>query len=280
MGFDVMDSPTKLTRRDAAVGMSCALASATLALQSEPAKAAAPGPSLIRLCFEQSDVRPWRTREGTGLNFSLINAAAISVGVRVEYIPLPWKRCLSELKANTVDGAIGASFKPDRLEFGVYPGGKSPDTNKRLYIERYVLVRRKFSPVQWNGRAFSNLDGAIGTQLGYSIGDMLQGLKLTVDDGSTTLPELMQKLLAGRLSAAAVLSNELKFWMKQEPALAAKLEVLQTALAEKPYFLMLSHQLVDTAPALAAEVWAAIEQQRKSAPYRQAEAQALEGIGP
>jgi polar amino acid transport system substrate-binding protein len=173
------------------------------------------------------------------------------VGVRVEYVPLPWKRCLSELKANTVDGAIGASFKPDRLEFGVYPGGKSPDTNKRLYIERYVLVRRKFSPVQWNGRAFSNLDGAIGTQLGYSIGDMLQGMKLTVDDGSTTLPELMQKL-----------------------------EVLQTPLAEKPYFLMLSHQLVDTAPALAAEVWAAIEQQRKSAPYRHAEAQALEGIGP
>ncbi|WP_168224753.1 substrate-binding periplasmic protein [Rhodoferax aquaticus] len=269
-----------MNRRNAVVGLSQALTAGVMGLHPGVGFTATQGPSLLRLCFEQADVRPWRTREGTGLNFSLINAVAINVGVRVEYVPLPWKRCLAELKSNAVDGAIGASFKSDRLEMGAYPGGKTPDASKRLYVERYVLVRRKFSAIQWNGRAFSHVDGPVGTQLGYSIGEQLLSMDVLVDDGSSSIAELLQKLMAGRVSAAAVLGNELRYWMRQEPKLADKLEVLPQPLVEKPYFLMFSHRLVETSPALANEFWNSVEQQRKAAPYRLIEAQALEGIAP
>ncbi|MDD5298197.1 MAG: transporter substrate-binding domain-containing protein [Rhodocyclaceae bacterium] len=232
------------------------------------------------LCLENNDVRPWRTQDGGGLNIELLNRVAARLDLRFEYRGMPWKRCLAELKADQVSGAIGASFRPERLEFGVYPGGDKPDASKRLNSDRYVLLRRKNSRVSWDGRAFRNLDGPVGIQLGYSVGDQLRALGATVDDGAQKAVELAQKLAAGRLGAAAMLDGEARTLMEQNPTLAKQLETLPTPLVEKSYFLMFSHNFADLRGSVAMHVWKEVEAVRNSKDYQKQEREALRGIRP
>ena len=226
-------------------------------------------------CMEKSDVRPWRTQDGGGLNIELLNRVARRLGVRFEYRGMPWKRCLAELKANNVSGTIGASFKPDRLEIGAYPGGATPDISKRLNTDRYVLLKKKGTRLDWDGKAFRGLDGPVGIQLGYSVGDQLRELGASVDEGAQKPVELARKLAAGRLAAAAMLDGEVDALFEADPALAAQLEEHPVPLVQKPYFLMLSYDFVNNRRELSTKIWNTIEEVRKGPEYQKLERQAL-----
>ncbi len=222
-------------------------------------------------CVEDRDVRPWRTADGRGLNFELLDMVAARLGVRFQYRGMPWKRCLDELKQNTVQGAMGASFRPKRLENGAYPGGAKADARKRLNFDRYVLLRRKGTPVDWDGKQLTGLDGSVGAQLGYSIVGDLKRLGVPVDDGAPGPLELAKKLAYGYVGAAAMLEGEARELFASNRSLATNLEVVERPLAEKPYFLMLSHELVRDQPAMAERIWNTIESVRESRAYRQLE---------
>ncbi len=220
----------------------------------------------ITLCFERADVPPWRTIKGEGHNFALLRQVEARLGISFDYQSMPWKRCLAQVRANEVGGAFAVSFKPDRLEIGAYPGGKQPDARARLHIDRYMLVRRKGSTVEWDGKALSKLEGTVGVQLGYSVGDFLRGLSVPVDEGSQRAIELAQKLVAGRIGAAAMGGGDAASIM--HGPLAGQLELLPLPLIEKPYFLLLSHALVASNPQLAEKIWKTIEEVRNSPAYR------------
>jgi polar amino acid transport system substrate-binding protein len=178
---------------------------------------------------------------------------------------MPWKRCLEQLRANKVDGAFAASFSPERLEVGAYPGGRHVDRNKRMHIDGYMLVRPKGSKVEWDGNKFLNLDGRVGFQLGYSIGEFLRAKHVPIDEGSQQADELAQKLVAGRLAAAAFGGADAERVVRGP--LGAKLEMMPTTLVQKEYYLLLSHALVARDPKLAQRVWDSIEEVRTSPTY-------------
>ncbi len=223
----------------------------------------------VTLCYERADVRPWRTEDGRGLNFELLKLVGEREKIRFDFRSMPWKRCLAQLKDNAVDGAFAVSFKTDRREIGEYPGGATPDASKRMHVDRYVLIRRKGSDVEWDGKALHNVDGAVGAQLGYSVTDQLRSLNVTVDEGSQRSDELVRKLLAGRLAAAAVGGSDAHTLLTGP--YGAQIEALPRPLVEKPYFLLLSHRMVERQPDLSRRIWDAVETARNSAEYRKIE---------
>lgn len=223
----------------------------------------------VTLCYEEQDVPPWRTEKGGGLNFELLKIVGQRLDIQFEFQSIPWKRCLAQLKANAVDGAFAVSYKADRREIGEYPGGDSVDSvdaAKRMHTDTYVLLRRKGSMVSWDGKFFDHLDGAIGFQLGYSVGEVLRAHNVELDEGSQRADELARKLLAGRVAAAAMGGSDAAGIMRGP--LGAQLEQLPTPLIEKPYFLILSHALVVSKPQLAARIWSEVEKARNSAAYK------------
>lgn len=242
---------------------------ASLLPLSAPAAAPAAAAEVVSLCFERVDVLPWRTANGGGLNFELLKMVEQRANVRFDYQGMPWKRCLAQIKDNAVDGVFAISYKPDRHDVGEYPGGQQIDIGKRMHIDRYVLLRRKGSPVEWDGKSFRNLDGAIGFQLGYSVGDVLRAQHVEVDEGSQRSDELARKLLAGRIAAAAMGGSDAAVLM--HGPLAPQLEQLPAPIIEKPYFLMLSHALVAARPQLAERIWRALEEARNSPAYKKLE---------
>lgn len=257
--------PARPMLRRIGIGMLCALACAGAAAKDT-----------ITLCFERQEVHPWRTLSGGGLNFELLNQVATRLDIAFDYQSMPWKRCLAQLKANEVGGAFAVSFNKERLALGAYPGGTQADPSKRMHVDRYVVVRKKGSRLEWDGKSFRNLDGAIGIQLGYSVGDFLRGHQVAVDEGSQRAVELAQKLIAGHLAGAAVGGGD-AFGLMHGP-LAAQLEVLPVPLIEKPYFLLLSHALVASNPKLAERIWTTVEQVRNSPSYKKQLREAVDGI--
>jgi polar amino acid transport system substrate-binding protein len=225
----------------------------------------------VALCFERQEVLPWRALDGGGLDFELLSEVARRLGLQFDYQSMPWKRCLSQLKASQVQGAFSASFTSERTALGVYPGGDRPDPERRLHMDNYVLVRRIGSKVDWDGHNFLHLNGRIGIELGYSVGDFLRARNVPVDEGTQRSDELIEKLLAGRVAAAAVLGGAISARLVREPALARQIEVRYPPLVEKPYYLMLSRQFVATEPALAERIWNTIAEVRNSPAYRKRE---------
>ncbi len=259
-----------LKRVAAGAGLALSLAvMLTLTLTPTPASAAERREPL-RLCFEQTNVLPWRTESGAGLNFALLKMVEQKLDLRFEFQSIPWKRCLAQLKANAVEGAFAVSYKPDRRALGEYPGGQVVDASKRMHIDSYMVLRRRGSKVEWDGKSFRNLDGTVGFQLGYSVGDVLRGLNVEVDEGSQRADELARKLIAGRVAAAAVGGSD-AYSLMHGP-LAGELEQLPIPIIEKPYFLILSHGLVAADPQLADRIWRAVEEARNSVAYRKLEA--------
>ena len=238
-------------------------------LAPAPAHGAGQPGEVVSLCFEAQDVLPWRTEKNGGLNFELLKMVEHRLDIRFNYISIPWKRCLAQLKANAVDGAFAVSYNPDRRELGEYPGGETIDTSKRMHVDRYVVLRKKGGKVEWDGKSFRNLDGPIGFQLGYSVGDVLRAQNVEVDEGSQRAVELARKLIAGRVAAAAVGGSDAGGLMRGP--LGAEMEQLPIPIIEKPYFLILSHALVASRPQLAERIWRAIEQSRNSPAYKKLE---------
>jgi len=231
----------------------------------------------VTLCFERQDVKPWRTQQGGGLNFELLKLVAQRLDIEFDFQSVPWKRCLQQVQANAYDGAFAVSYKADRRELGVFPGvnaGASIDNTKRMHVDSYVLLRRRGSKVEWDGKALRNLEGPVGFQLGYSVGEVLQKLNVETDEGSQRADELARKLIAGRIGAAALGGSDAHGVMRG--ALGVQLEMLPVPLIEKPYFLILSHGMVARRPALAQRIWAAMEQVRNSAAYKKIERAAMD----
>lgn len=228
----------------------------------------------VTLCFERQDVKPWRTQQGGGLNFELLNLVAQRLDIRFDFQSVPWKRCLQQLQANAYDGAFAVSYKADRRELGVYPGGATIDNAKRMHVDSYMLLRRRGSKVEWDGKTLRNLEGPVGFQLGYSVGEVLQKLHVDTDEGSQRADELARKLIAGRLGAAALGGSDAHSVMRS--ALGVQLEMLPVPLIEKPYFLILSHGMVARRPELAQRIWATMEQVRNSPAYKKIERAAMD----
>ncbi|MCG2584288.1 ABC transporter substrate-binding protein [Massilia sp. TS11] len=229
----------------------------------------------ITLCYERADVLPWRTANGSGLNFELLKLVGNKLDIQFEFLSMPWKRCLEQLKSNEVGGAFAVSYTVERSAIGVYPGGATPDPNRRMHTDKYVLIRKKGSPVQWDGHNFSQLQGAVGVQLGYSVGAFLRGMRVPVDEGSQRATELAQKLIAGRIGAAAVGGSDAVLLLNGP--MAPELEALPMPLVEKPYYLVLSKSLAAAQPQLAQRIWKQIEDVRNSAEYKKMLKEATEG---
>jgi polar amino acid transport system substrate-binding protein len=251
--------------------IACCLAAGAVSSAAPPAPA--PASQAVSLCFERQEVLPWRTLDGGGLNFELLGEVARRLGIVFDYQSMPWKRCLAQVKAAQVDGAFAVSFSRERLALGAYPGVRGiegqADPARRMHVDRYVLVRRKGGKVDWDGKRFANVDGRIGFQLGYSVGDFLRAQNVPVDEGSQQADELVQKMLAGRLVAAALGGGDAVRLMRT--AYAQEIEVVPTPLIEKPYYLMLSHAFVARHPDLAERIWKTIGEVRTSAFYRRRE---------
>src|SRR3954471_24017123 len=166
----------------------------------------------MKFAAEDKDLYPTYLGSGTdtlaekpGVTVELIRLAAKDIGIEPVFVRAPWRRCMELLKEGEVDAVINGSYSSARTEFGAFPmQGEKPDDARKSHVWTYTLYRKKGSQVAWDGSKFSNVDGPLGTPLGYSIVADLKKMNLEVDesgDGESNL----RKLSAGRIAGAVLL---------------------------------------------------------------------------
>ncbi|MDK2123920.1 hypothetical protein [Parachitinimonas caeni] len=225
----------------------------------------------VRLCYDEEEVYPWRMTGKVGLDFVQLKQLERLTAVRLELEPLPWKRCQHELKENRWDGAVAASFRPERLEMGVYPmkDGK-PDNNLRMRTESYSLFRLVGTTPSWDGKEFSGISGPIGAQLGYSVVEMLTSAKLQVDSGTRSADDNLRKLLAKRVVAVALTTQEGEQSIEARNEFRGRIERVNPPLTEKAYFLIFSKDFYARNETLAKQLWNQLPAARESEDYKRA----------
>ena len=221
-------------------------------------------------CHEDKVDFPWRTSDRTGLDLDLIQLVSTDLHQPIILQSLPWARCAQMLQRNEVDGAIGASFVPERQVWGNYPMLKNgkPDSSKRLHVASYSLYLLKANNDQWDGKSLIVGPGQVGFQTGFSIGKLLQKLNVETYSDSPDPLSILRMLSLHRLRAAALQTTRADQLLTEHPELASVISRYPRPLEEKPYYLMLSKQLVAEDPALANKIWGAIARQRESKAYQ------------
>ncbi|WP_165670311.1 substrate-binding periplasmic protein [Metapseudomonas otitidis] len=233
------------------------------------ARADSTGPLVF--CYEDQDSWPWVMLDGSGLNQALLSQLGKDLHLDIRQVPMPWRRCLDGLSRGTYDGAVAASFNPERQALGLYPGLKDglPDRDYRLHDASYSLYRIKGSAADWDGQAFHGINGRVASLGGFSIIPTLLRHGLQVEETSRDPVALMRMLHSHRFDVAAMQTLRADKVLADHPDLAADIEKRPIPLEQKDYYLMLSHQRVQGSPELAQAIWDEVRRQRESDAHHQ-----------
>ncbi len=212
-----------------------ALAGLPLLAQAEPVS--------MTLCHEDTSNPPFYY-EGNkhppgkpGITIEVLHRAAKSQDIALTLLPLPWKRCLVELKNNTVDGAFEFSYKAEREAFAVYPQ-RDGQLDKRRYLHElsYHLFTLNDANLQWDGAQMSRADAKLAAVSGYSVIGDLRQKGYTVHEGINQRSNL-EMLLRGRVDGLAHIATITRPLIQDNPAYA-KVKQHPLPLSSKRYYLV------------------------------------------
>lgn len=224
----------------------------------------------LRLCVDEKSHLPFITPTLGGTVGLLIHQAAKEVGVKIETYTAPITRCREEIRANVADGFPSAPNTPALQPFMVFPMQKGkPDADRAVLMARAMVFKRKDSPVQWDGKQFSQLNTPVLIAFGaVLLTDRISAMGLAMDDKGKSLDANMAKLLAGR--ADVTIGAEYSgYALLADPQFAGKIDTLPVPFSEEPYYLGLSKRFYSAHPAVAEQLWNAIGRIKKTAAYQE-----------
>lgn len=234
---------------------------ASLGLCAAPLAAA----QQLAFCHNEDGGHPWLVPENAALAPRIVKLLAQELGQPVRLVARPWGDCLRGVKSGSYQGALAAGHVADWLEYGQYPLDEAGqlDGRKRLFTERYVLVRPKGGAARWDGKTVQPHNALVATNRRFSIGDTLRQGGTLVDQSGNSAEAVLTKLMVQRADAAVVLDGAAAKMLAQ-PDYGARLEVLPAAVEERTHFLLLGHGVDGL---LAARVWDALERVTGSPEY-------------
>jgi polar amino acid transport system substrate-binding protein len=235
----------------------------------------AQGQQEISLLFQDNENFPYQIGNGAtikwkkpGIAIEMMMLLEKKLKVRIHFKRKPWKRCMFELARNKVDGIFNASYKIERLGYGVYPTKNGiVNPNKRSYANSYHLFKMKHSSLKWDGKKLINVKGLIGAPLGHSVVDDLKKMGVRVLQMKDTLSSL--RILKSEVLKGAVdfgLSGDL--YLKRYPYMFKNIIKTEPPISTKNYYLMLSHKFSMQHPKLSKDIWDTIEEIRSSEKFQ------------
>lgn len=218
------------------------------------------------------DDRPWipYTNPAPGKPGSmqlLISMVAKDLGLTVDVVALPWKRCQESVRAGRLDALVGAGFVPLNRELAEFPlYGEGAETRRSLGAARVVLVRRIGSNADWDGKKLTDCAKPVGVPFGTQIIiDEVQKRGCFVDAGGKTDDQNIQKLLQMRVDLATGYENDIRELV--DTKYKGLVTVLPIPLFETHYYLAFSKQFYAGNQRLVEAFWAKIAEVKVSAEY-------------
>ena len=218
----------------------------------------------VTIAIEDNDFAPWTFGKkskfkGQGALVELLKSFEKELNIKFSFQVMPWKRCLSKMRKNQVDGVFNASFKEKRQKMGAYPfvGGKLSEI-RGTHSSNYVLYRSIGKNIKWNGKGFENIDSPILVERGFSIKDDIEQMGFKTFQVSRALSGF-KMLQRGKMSGMVTLEAMGDMVLDDKPELKEKIEKFLPPVKSKRYFLMLSHNMVKNHKDLSEKIWSSIQ---------------------
>lgn len=228
-----------------------------------------------KLCHEDNEVYPWILKDREGLYAALARLTSRRTQSQIELVGMPWKRCLAEMQAGTIDGVLGAGFLAERCKQGVYPGGAcQPDPTLHLYYDRFMLYRAKQARLHWDGKVLHDYRKPIAVQPGFVVAKLLKQSGIPTDESDKSPYQILRKVSAGMADGAVLQAPAADPLLQEVADFASTIERDAIPFQVYPTWLMISHQRYRTDAAQVKALWQAMAQARDSSEY-QAAKQAL-----
>ncbi|MBU2709641.1 substrate-binding periplasmic protein [Zooshikella harenae] len=208
--------------------------------------------------------------EKPGATFEVLNKVASKLNLKINFIRMPWKRCLYAVKTNKADGTIDASFKEERLTIGVYPMKNNKlDQTRRNNTQQYSI----FTTPNSNITRFDDLldNKRVSVTLGYSVISELYQKGIPPDNLTETKGSLssLNMLISGRVDAIVDLDTNIENQRQRYQSMFNKVIKISPPVISKNYYLLFSYKFVSNNKALANQIWTAIAQIRDSKDYQE-----------
>lgn len=250
-----------------------------------PAQAFAEALSL-RVCQNDAAHVPWRMPEPggakarrAGLDFVFLDLLAQRAGLQLQITLAPGRRCLVELRAGQQDAILGISHLPERELDGVYPRSTDGrvDEKRAIRFDQYAWYVPTHAELNWDGRRLLLPRGSlVGVQSSNAIGAELKRQGYRIEDGARTAEATLEKLVRGRVEAAALLSSHADAVLQRVPGWRNQVRRLDPPLERRAYYMIFSHGFAEQRGALGmVGLWQDIVAVRDSNAYRLAESQAM-----
>lgn len=236
----------------------------------------------LKFCFEDVPQTPWTQPDGSGLNFELLKRVEARLGEQFAFTPLPWKRCLMYVANGEMDGVLGAAYSQERIHYGVFPtlpGGKEK-VAARLYSDRFNVYVHTGSKVQWDGKAFANLNGSVAIQTDFVVAEQLRLMHLELDQSGKSAEHALRLLMNGSAKVAVLQAAQANRLVQNDTRFRGQVEILPVPFAEVPFYLFVSQKAWFKDAKRIGAVWDAIGLERDSPDYQKLEKALLPSIRP
>ena len=214
----------------------------------------------ITICTDSNNWYPFTFETSgvaKGMHVDIATAALKDLGYNPIFKPLPWKRCLLEVKEGKWDALVSGSYKPDRAEYLAYPAdaATSKESAFRLMQVSYIVVSHIDDSYQFAGD-LNTLPAPIRAPLGYSIVDDLKAQKLEVVTTSRSA-ESLWSLVKSKRGVFITTPLNAKMFNKSE-TFAGQLKIHQVPITSKSYFILFPKVDAAIAEEEKAKIWNAV----------------------
>ncbi|MEC8428573.1 MAG: transporter substrate-binding domain-containing protein [Pseudomonadota bacterium] len=218
----------------------------------------------IQLCKDENPYAPhiyngsYVEQGKPGFLVELISTTAARMNLKVEYTRLPWKRCMTQVKANQYDGLFAIIKTPERQTWAEFPRQQEV----MLWPAQYLVFTGNNSTVQWNGENFSGLTHGISAPLGFVVTDKLRALD--------ALPEYHISLKKGLLMTARnrlngyVVEEQIGWTTARIMGLEQQLRTLTPVFYTSEWHLAFSKDFYRDNTELAQELWHELNIERQN----------------
>lgn len=185
-----------------------------------------------------------------------IRTAAAIQGYGVQFLILPWLRCVHEALHGRMHGAVGLGADAAAMAGMRLPlkDGK-PDPRRALSYMPFVFLRRAGDTVDWDGQQYHNLTGPVLViGLVEQIKFDLQQTGVAFEDSAHGPYELVRMLLAGRGNLAVDSLGRVNKIIT-EPEFAGRIEVLAKPLGGSLGMLVIAPHLYEQNPQRIETLW-------------------------
>ncbi|EOY4513474.1 substrate-binding periplasmic protein [Vibrio vulnificus] len=214
----------------------------------------------ITLAYSDVESFPFQMGNGNlvvdppGVSVDVIEQAARLLNIKINYVRVPGKRVLSQIKANQVDGGFIFSYSQERAQYAHYPmKDQQADHNLRIATLDYYFYKLKEQPLTWDGLQLSSIgDVPVGAHTGFSITKRLKESNVNIlEIGSTE--KLFEMLGKRRLTAIAIQSNIASSYINEHQF--STVERVSPPISTKDYYLIFSHEFAEENPQLVQNIW-------------------------